>query len=109
MTKVDCLIVHCLSNLRILLFNDHGGGIFRLLPNAKAQPECEPYFVMPQQYDISSLCKAYQLSHTKVDTESALKKELSDFFRPGSQAYLLEIETESHKDTQIFEQTIGTL
>ena len=96
------------SNLRIVLFNDHGGGIFRLLP-AREQPECESSFVSPQHYSIKALALAYGLSHAQANTQDQLSVELPRFLRPSPRAQLLEIETDPKVDQVVFEQLISSL
>lgn len=54
-----------LGHLTIILINNHGGGIFEMLPIADF-PEFEEYFATPQTVDIASLCTAYGLEYSQI-------------------------------------------
>jgi 2-succinyl-5-enolpyruvyl-6-hydroxy-3-cyclohexene-1-carboxylate synthase len=55
------------GHLTVVLINNHGGGIFEMLPISQFEPEFEKYFVTPQQVNFASLCKSYGVTHRQVD------------------------------------------
>jgi len=61
---------HVKGHLTVIVINNHGGGIFEMLPISQFQekPEdfFETYFVTPQQVDLFSLCKAYGIEHHAI-------------------------------------------
>jgi 2-succinyl-5-enolpyruvyl-6-hydroxy-3-cyclohexene-1-carboxylate synthase len=56
------------GHLTVVLINNHGGGIFEMLPISQFEPEFEKYFATPQQVDFAALCKTYGVVHRRVET-----------------------------------------
>jgi 2-succinyl-5-enolpyruvyl-6-hydroxy-3-cyclohexene-1-carboxylate synthase len=52
--------------LVIVILNNGGGTIFRMLPVYKFKQKHQQYFETPQDVRIVSLCRAYQIGHTLV-------------------------------------------
>ncbi len=51
----------------ILVVNNRGGSIFRMLPIAEQQEIFSAYFETPQQVDIRALCKAYGVEYKMIE------------------------------------------
>ncbi len=51
------------GHLTVVVVNNHGGGIFEMLPISQFEPEFEKYFVTPQSVNLFLLCKAYGVEH----------------------------------------------
>jgi 2-succinyl-5-enolpyruvyl-6-hydroxy-3-cyclohexene-1-carboxylate synthase len=77
------------GHLTIVLVNNHGGGIFEMLPIAEFDPPFEQFFATPQSVDIAQLCRAYGVSHQAIASWAELQQALSDF--PPSGLRVLEI------------------
>jgi 2-succinyl-5-enolpyruvyl-6-hydroxy-3-cyclohexene-1-carboxylate synthase len=54
------------GNLTIVLINNHGGGIFELLPIAEFEPPFEEYFATSQKVDFEPLCQAYGIQYRSI-------------------------------------------
>jgi len=54
------------GSLTVVLINNHGGGIFEMLPISQFEPEFETYFVTPQQVNFEGLCGAYGASYRQI-------------------------------------------
>jgi 2-succinyl-5-enolpyruvyl-6-hydroxy-3-cyclohexene-1-carboxylate synthase len=54
------------GSLTVVLINNHGGGIFEMLPVAKFDPPFEEFFATPQEVDFAKLCSAYGAEHVLV-------------------------------------------
>ncbi len=65
------------GQLTILLLNNHGGGIFELLPIAAVEDVFEAYFATPQTVEIAQLCHAYHIAYQRIEQVSDLKAALS--------------------------------
>lgn len=91
-------------NLRIVLLNNHAGGIFRLIDGPKQQPELEPYFETKQALDAQNTARDFNLNYTAVHTFSELQKALPAFFAKDNGASILEIFTDSALNAADFEQ-----
>ncbi|MBT8320797.1 MAG: 2-succinyl-5-enolpyruvyl-6-hydroxy-3-cyclohexene-1-carboxylate synthase, partial [Eudoraea sp.] len=80
-------------DLRIVVMNNGGGGIFRILPGKEESPEFEKYFETPQNQSIQSICMAYGLEYREAKDEDSLKHQLSTFYEPSGSPILLNIYT----------------
>ena len=89
-----------LPNLRIVLLNNHGGGIFRLIDGPRQQPELEEYFETHQALSARRTAEDYGMEYHQIDltepgTYPLLSTYLADFYgRESDHAKLLEIVTD---------------
>ena len=81
------------SNFRIIVVNNGGGGIFRILPGQKNTANFERYFETIHDLNASQLCEMYKLEYNTACNEDELKDSLKGFFEDGSQPKLLEVFT----------------
>ncbi|AXJ00930.1 2-succinyl-5-enolpyruvyl-6-hydroxy-3-cyclohexene-1-carboxylate synthase [Cyclonatronum proteinivorum] len=58
--------------IRILVLNNSGGTIFRMLPVSAHENVYQTYFETPQQADLGLLCKAHGITHLRAKTTSEL-------------------------------------
>lgn len=93
-----------LSNLRIILLNNHAGGIFRMINGPASQPELEEYFETSQRLDASFLAEEFGFEYYKVEDEKALEGVLEDFYQPSVKPKILEITSESKVNARIFKE-----
>jgi len=80
-------------NFRVLLINNSGGGIFRILPTSIDDKNFETYFETPHNVNIEALCTAYGISYSTADDKPSLDRELSEFLEPSNKAKVLEVKT----------------
>lgn len=80
-------------NFRVLLINNSGGGIFRILPTSIDDKNFETYFETPHNVNIEALCTAYGISYSTADDKASLDRELSEFLEPSTSAKVLEVRT----------------
>ncbi|KAA9327066.1 2-succinyl-5-enolpyruvyl-6-hydroxy-3-cyclohexene-1-carboxylic-acid synthase [Hymenobacter busanensis] len=92
-------------NLRIILINNHAGGIFRLIDGPRQQPELEEFFETHQPLTAENTARDFNLRYRAVRTFEELDKALPAFFAPSSKgsAALLEITTDSAANAAFFE------
>lgn len=81
------------SDFKIILINNEGGGIFRILPGMEETDNFKTYFETTQSYDVSHLCKMYGLDYKMVDDKKKLENYLIHFFQQKTGASLLEVRT----------------
>lgn len=91
------------SNLRIIVVNNFGGGIFRLLPDSGKLPELEKYFETEQHYSAKLLAKEYKMDYLLATDFQSLEQSLQDFFAPSKKPKILEIETKNHNNYDFFQ------
>lgn len=92
---------YTMPNLRIILLNNHAGGIFRLIEGPANQPELEEFFETKQSLTADHLATEFGFFYSKVTTQDELSTALSDFYSPGIHPKILEIETSSPKNAEI--------
>ncbi|MGM0547256.1 MAG: 2-succinyl-5-enolpyruvyl-6-hydroxy-3-cyclohexene-1-carboxylic-acid synthase [Bacteroidota bacterium] len=81
--------------LTVVIINNNGGSIFRMLPIANNQEHFETYFETPQQANINKLAGAYDIPYHLVDTISELKKiNLSEHLSVQSGLSIIECKTD---------------
>ncbi|MEO0946946.1 MAG: 2-succinyl-5-enolpyruvyl-6-hydroxy-3-cyclohexene-1-carboxylic-acid synthase [Cyanobacteria bacterium J06641_5] len=77
------------GHLTIVLVNNHGGGIFGMLPIAEYDPPFEEFFATPQEVDFAKLCAAYDITYERAIDGQHLKTLLHTL--PATGVRLLEI------------------
>ncbi|NHE59666.1 2-succinyl-5-enolpyruvyl-6-hydroxy-3-cyclohexene-1-carboxylic-acid synthase [Cyclobacterium plantarum] len=90
-----------MSNLRIILFNNHGGGIFRMIDGPSNLPELEEYFETRQRLNARLLAREMGFEYTLVKSMPGLKKGLADFFQDSIKPKIIEIESSSELNSRV--------
>ncbi len=93
-------------DLRIVILNNHGGGIFQIIdgPRRLPEPELVTYFLTPQPLTARRTAADHGCDYYAVSSEADLLSVLPEFFSPRPSAAILEIETDMQINTQVFEQ-----
>ncbi len=81
------------DNFRIIVINNQGGGIFRILPGHKNTENFDTYFETNHQLTAEHLCKMYGFKYESVSDEETLKMALNSFYSEENQPKLLEVFT----------------
>ncbi len=89
-------------NLKVIVFNNHGGGIFRIIDGPKGQPELEEYFVTRQKLTARHLANEFDLNYFHANNYDALKSQLHKLLNTSTQPSVLEIETNGQEDVAAF-------
>ncbi len=84
---------HIPANFRIIVINNGGGGIFRILPGHKNTEKFDTYFETKHKLNCKALCEMYGLGYSSVSSKDDLITELSHFYDSSEQPRLLEIFT----------------
>lgn len=88
------------KSFRIVIVNNNGGGIFKILPGPK-KTEALPYFETPHGLSAEYLAKMYGFEYLKADSEASLKKELALFYTEAKQPKILEVFTPSDSNDEV--------
>jgi 2-succinyl-5-enolpyruvyl-6-hydroxy-3-cyclohexene-1-carboxylate synthase len=91
------------QNLRIIILNNHGGGIFRLIDGPKQLNELEEYFETQQKLNAENTAKDFGIRYFSTGSVSKLPELLNTFFSMETGAAILEIESKSKVNQQVFE------
>ncbi|WP_033958023.1 2-succinyl-5-enolpyruvyl-6-hydroxy-3-cyclohexene-1-carboxylic-acid synthase [Psychroserpens jangbogonensis] len=81
------------NNFRIIVINNQGGGIFRILPGHKNTDNFENYFETTHHLTAKHLSDMYSFEYNKASNETELSELLKDFFNESNSPKLLEIFT----------------
>jgi 2-succinyl-5-enolpyruvyl-6-hydroxy-3-cyclohexene-1-carboxylate synthase len=82
-------------SFRIIVINNGGGGIFRILPGDKNTANFETYFETKHQLTARQLCEMYGFEYESVNNEIDLRESLTPFYQKSEGPKLLEIQTPS--------------
>ncbi len=96
------------KDLRIILINNCGGGIFRFIPGPKSSNALE-FFETPHQLNASHLCKMFDFEYFTSQNESDLKNNLKSFFSQSDQPKLLEIFTPAEINDVVLKEYFRSL
>ncbi|MBF9144290.1 2-succinyl-5-enolpyruvyl-6-hydroxy-3-cyclohexene-1-carboxylic-acid synthase [Hymenobacter properus] len=91
-------------NLRVVLFNNHGGGIFRLIDGPRQQPELDEFFETRQLLTAENTAKDFNLRYFPVSSFAELEAALPVFFAAETGAAILEVFTDSKTNAAFFEE-----
>ena len=68
------------NNFRIIVINNQGGGIFRILPGNKNTENFDTYFETKHKLSSKQLCEMYSFDYQEVSDESDLSSTLQSFY-----------------------------
>lgn len=83
------------TNLRIIVINNSGGGIFRIIDGPSTSPQLEKYFEAKPIGSITKLAEAFGVKAESVHTLGRLEEVLPLFLGDQNELQLIEIETPS--------------
>ncbi len=95
------------DNLRVIVLNNHGGNIFKIIDGPNRQPEVDDYFTTKQVFSAQSTAQEAGLEYVKITTENELTSILTQFYSKSNterhtKAKLIEIELDGDLNTKIF-------
>ena len=88
------------KNFRIILVNNGGGGIFRIIPGPKDSDALD-FFETTHELNASHLCKMYNLDYYSANNLTELNRQLDGFYKSSGRPALLEIFTPSAMNDQV--------
>lgn len=97
---------HIPFNLRIIILNNHGGGIFRLINGPKQLNELEEFFETTQKLNAANTARDFGMKYFSVKSMDAFREFLDEFFDEKTGPSILEIETDRSTNQQVFEDFI---
>ena len=80
------------KNFRIILINNSGGGIFRLIPGPKSTNSFQ-YFESPHHLTAEYLCKMFSMDYHSVKNKGELDESFEQFYSESDNPKLMEIFT----------------
>ena len=93
---------HCnKNNLRILLINNHGGGIFRMIDGSSSQPELSEFFESNQSQNAENVSKQFGIEYYKADSRDSFLIQLKDWFKEDNTAKIMEVFTDKFVNKEV--------
>jgi 2-succinyl-5-enolpyruvyl-6-hydroxy-3-cyclohexene-1-carboxylate synthase len=89
------------KNFKIILLNNSGGGIFRILPGHQETETFNTYFETSHQLNASHLAKMYGLDYFEANDEPSLEKQYTAFLNQNEKPSILEIFTPEKENNGI--------
>lgn len=89
------------KNFKIILLNNSGGGIFRILPGHQETETFNTYFETSHQLNASHLAKMYELDYFEANNETTLQQQYSAFLNQNEKPSILEIFTPEKENNGI--------
>lgn len=89
------------NSFRIIVINNSGGGIFRILPGHKNTSNFDTYFETKHNLNAKSLCDMFGLEYYDASDEATLEEVIQDFYSTSEVPKLLEIFTPSTLNDEV--------
>ncbi len=92
---------HVRKDFRIIIINNGGGGIFRILPGNEDTEEFSTFFETSHHLNAEHLANMYGFGYKSASYGESLKKCLHDFYGPSDRPFILEIFTPSKVNNKV--------
>ncbi len=89
------------KSFRIILINNQGGGIFRILPGAKQVAPFETFLETPHNRNARLMAQEFGFDYEEARDFSEVKAALRSFFEQGTAPRILEVFTPSKLNDEV--------
>ncbi|WP_248722817.1 2-succinyl-5-enolpyruvyl-6-hydroxy-3-cyclohexene-1-carboxylic-acid synthase [Seonamhaeicola sp. ML3] len=89
------------KNFRIIVINNQGGGIFRILPGHKNTENFDTFFETNHNLTAEHLCNMFGFEYITASNLLKLQSGLESFYSEGDKPKLLEIFTPKHLNDEV--------
>lgn len=89
------------SNFRIIIINNSGGGIFRIIPGPKQAEHFTNYFETKHQLNAKHLAKMYNFDYKIAEDYDSLETALSDFYEDSGNPKIIEVFTPREENDSV--------
>jgi 2-succinyl-5-enolpyruvyl-6-hydroxy-3-cyclohexene-1-carboxylate synthase len=89
------------KNFKIILINNGGGGIFRILPGHQETETFNTFFETSHCLTAEHLAKMYQFDYTIASDDNSLKKGLSKLYNQNDRPMILEVFTPTRENDKL--------
>lgn len=96
------------KSFRIILINNAGGGIFKIIPGPSTTNSLE-FFTTPHSLTAEHLCKMFNIEYVKTNDMNEVKIALASFYQNSDKPKLLEIFTPSEENDKVLKEYINYL
>lgn len=102
---------HLPSNLRIILINNGGGGIFKIIPGPDSTRQAETFFEAKHSFKAEHICKAFGIHYAHAQTIQEIEMEMTNFYtlNGDGKPKLLEVSTPSDVNPIVLKEFFNTI
>jgi len=93
-----------IENLKIILINNGGGNIFRIIPGPAGTEELKPYFETSMKTNAGSIAKHFNWNYFSAKDKNSLDDSLVQFFNSKTKRCILEIFTDPVHSPEVLDQ-----
>jgi 2-succinyl-5-enolpyruvyl-6-hydroxy-3-cyclohexene-1-carboxylate synthase len=91
------------NNLKIIVLNNGGGGIFKLIDGPQLHQDNIRFFTTPHQFGMKQVAEEYHMDYYLCQDAQSLNAQLEQFFEPSKNASLLEIKIDINQNAKAIE------
>lgn len=94
------------ENLRIVLINNGGGGIFKIIDGPASTGQLDKFFVTKQETNAGKLCEAFDVEYFSANNISQIEDQMAEFYdaSESKRPKLMEIFTPSNVNDKVLKQ-----
>jgi len=92
------------KNFKIIIINNGGGGIFRILPGHEEKPVFNTYFETSHNLTAEHLAKMYKLNYFTANDVASLEEAIKNLYSNNTAAGILEVFTPTLENDVILKQ-----
>ncbi len=102
---------HLNQNLRIIIINNSGGGIFRFIPGPDTTDQLEEFFEVNHEWKAEYIAKNFDVPYYSACNQKELEEVLPQFYKPqkDKRPAILEIITPNKKNAAILKSYFNFL
>lgn len=89
------------ADFRIILINNSGGGIFRILPGFEETEDFSTFFETSHNHTAEHLAEMFNFNYQKVENEQELENVLGNFYSISERPKILEVLTQRELNNKI--------
>ncbi len=93
---------HMRGNLKVIIINNSGGNIFRVIDGPREQKECGDFFETSTEHEFSNLAKHFELNYFSAKDEKELSEVWDSFMKGANRPSILEIFTDPEMSANAF-------
>lgn len=94
------------KNLVVILLNNYGGGIFKMLPDCTKQPEVDEFFVVKQPLQAKKLSEEFELEYAFCEDKNSFQKTLENTefdIQKRNRVTIIEVKTDIAINTKVLQ------
>lgn len=99
---------HLPQNIKIVVFNNHGGGIFELIDGPNNHPEVLPWQTTDHSYSAKHIAQHFGLDYIQIETQDKVASQMETFFS-STKPTILEISTQRVDNNRFYNHYINSI